>query len=48
VLDQDAEEALDRAEQCAVDHERLMLGAVFGDVLQAEASGQIKIKTARW
>jgi len=31
--------ALDGAEQRAVDHERLMLRAVFGDVLQAEASG---------
>src|SRR6266571_1261423 len=44
MLDQDAEEALHGTEQGAVNHERLMLGAVFGDVLQAEASGQIKIE----
>src|SRR6266702_1462155 len=44
MLDQDAEEALDGTEQGAVDHERLMLGAVFGDVLQAEARRQIEIE----
>src|SRR6266436_4150074 len=44
MLDQDAEEALDGTEQSAVDHERLMLGAIVGDVLQAEASGQIEIE----
>src|SRR6266566_4412237 len=44
MLDQDAEEALDGTEQGAVDHQRLMLGAVFGDVLQAEARRQIEIE----
>src|SRR5229473_3197694 len=44
VLDQDAEEALDGDEQRAVHHERLMLGAVFADVLQAEARGEIEIE----
>src|SRR6266478_5373748 len=44
VFDQDAEEALDGAEQRAVHHERLMLGAVFADVLQAEARGEIEIE----
>src|SRR6266436_3288654 len=43
VLDQNTEEALDGAEQRAVHHERLMLGAVFADVLQAEARGQVGI-----
>src|SRR6266487_4903643 len=44
MLDQDAEEALDGTEQSAVDHERLMLGAIVGDVLQAAASGQTEIE----
>src|SRR6266851_3985405 len=44
MLDQDAEEALDGTEQGAVYHERLMLGAIVGDVLQAEASGEIEIE----
>src|SRR5713101_1233641 len=44
MFDQDAEEALDGTEQGAVDHQRLMLGAVFGDVLQAEACGEIEIE----
>src|SRR5216683_3035017 len=44
MLDQDAEEALDGTEQGAVNHERLMPGAIVGDVLQAEASGQIEIE----
>ncbi len=40
VLDQDAEEAFDGTEQRAMDHQRLMLGAVFGDVFEAEARRQ--------
>src|SRR6266403_226084 len=44
MLDQDAEKALDGAEQRAVDHQGLMLGAVFADVLQAEARGEIEIE----
>ena len=44
MLDQDAEKSFDGAEQGAVDHERLMLGAVFADVFEAEARGQIEIE----
>src|SRR5260370_42321137 len=44
MLDQDAEEALNRPEQCAVHHQGLMLRPVFGDVLQAEARRQIEIE----
>src|SRR6267378_2162914 len=44
VLDENAEEALDGAEQSAVDHQRLMAGAIFGDVFEAEAGGKIEIE----
>src|ERR1700726_1361046 len=44
VLDEDAEKALDGAEQRAVNHERLVAGSIFGDVFKAEASGKIKIE----
>ena len=44
VLDENAEETFDRAEQRAMDHQRLMPRAVFADVLQAEARGQIEIE----
>ena len=44
MLDENAKEAFNRAEQGAVHHERLMLGAVFGNVLQAEARGQVEIE----
>src|SRR5258707_13660481 len=44
VLDENAEEALDGAEQRAVDHERLVAGAIFGDVFAAEASGKNEIE----
>src|ERR1022692_1663251 len=44
MLDQDAEEALDGAVQGAVHHQRLVGLAVFGDVLQAEATGQGEIE----
>ena len=37
VLDEHAEEALDRAVQRAVHHQRLMALAVFADVLELEA-----------
>src|SRR5262249_41962401 len=47
VLDQDAEEALDRAEQRAMDHERLMLSAVLGDVFEAEAARQSEVELNR-
>src|SRR5271169_3798325 len=44
MLDQDAEEAFDGTEERAVDHERLVLGAVFGDVFETEARGKIEIE----
>ena len=44
VLDQDAEEALDRAPQRAMHHQRLVAVAVFADVFQAKAAGQIEIE----
>src|SRR5215467_9811252 len=44
VLDQNAEKALHGSEERAVHHQRLMLGAVFGDVLQAEARGQVEVE----
>src|SRR5260370_13657362 len=47
MLDQDTEEALDGAEQRAVDHQRLMLGPVFADVLKAEAPGELEIELPR-
>ena len=39
VLDQDAHEALERAQDRAVDHDRPVLGAVLADVLEVEALG---------
>src|SRR5579863_3343224 len=44
MLDQNAEEAFDGAEQGTMDHEGLMLGAVFGDVFEAETRGQVEIE----
>ena len=44
VLDEHAEEALDRAEERAVDHDRLVRRAVFADVLELEALGQVEVK----
>lgn len=44
VLDQDAEESFDGPKQRPMHHERLMLGAVFGDVFQAETRRQIEIE----
>ena len=44
MLDQDAEETFDGAEQRAMDHQRLMLGAIFGDVFEAETRGEIEIE----
>ncbi|AIY17733.2 Serine phosphatase RsbU, regulator of sigma subunit [Pimelobacter simplex] len=43
VLDEDAEEALDRAELGGVDHHRLLLGAVGRGVLEAEARGLVEV-----
>ena len=47
VLDQNAEEPLDRPEQRPVDHDRLLPGAVGGLVFQAEALGQLEIDLDR-
>src|SRR5713226_7947879 len=44
VLDQHAEEALHRTQQRPVHHQRLMLRAVLGNVLQTEARRQIEIE----
>ena len=44
VLDQDAEEALDRAVQRAMHHQRLVRLAVLADVLQPEAARQREIE----
>src|ERR1019366_2328728 len=44
VLDQDAEEALDRAPQRAMHHQRTVAVAVLTDVLEVEAAGQIEIE----
>ncbi len=43
VLEQHAEEALDRAEQGAVDHDRALARAVGADVLQAEALRLVEV-----
>src|SRR5215469_10171566 len=47
VFDQNAEEALDGAEQRAMNHQRLMFCAVLCDILQSEARGQIEIELYR-
>jgi len=44
VLDEHAEEALDRAVEGAVHHERLMALTVFADVLELEALGQGEVE----
>src|ERR1700675_4924094 len=44
VFDQDAEEALDRAVEGAVDHERLFAGTVFGYVFEIEALRQVEVE----
>src|SRR5262249_28109921 len=46
-LDEDAEEALHRAEQRAMDHEWLMASAIFAHVLKAETRGEIEIELHR-
>ena len=47
VLDEHAEEALNRAEERAVDHDRLMALAVFADVLELEARGKVEVELNR-
>ena len=47
VLDQDAEEAFQRAEERAVDHVRLMQRAVRADVRDAEAFRQVEVELDR-
>ena len=44
VLGQDADEALKRAEHCAVNHDRNLLAAVLGDIGGIEASGQSEVE----
>ncbi len=44
VLDEDAEEAFDRAEERAVDHDGLVLFAVFAGVLELEAGGEVEVE----
>ncbi len=47
MLDEDAEEALDRAEEGAVDHDGLMALAVFADVFELEARGKVEVELHR-
>ena len=44
VLDEDAEEALDGAEEGAVDHDGLVRLAVFADVFELEAGGEVEVE----
>src|SRR5919106_6449865 len=46
VLDQDPGEALHRAEQCAVDHHRPVLGVVLALIGEAEALGHLEVELA--
>src|SRR5258708_26175290 len=47
MLDQHADEALDRAENRAMDHDWAFLGAGAGSIREAEALGQIVIELNR-
>ena len=47
VLDEHAEEALDRAEEGAMHHDRLMALAIFTYVLQLEARRQVEVELHR-
>ena len=44
MLDEDAEETLDGAEERAVNHDGLMALAVFAYVFELEAGGEIEIE----
>src|SRR5260221_13751489 len=44
VFDKNAEEAFDGAEQRAMHHEGLVAGAIFADVFETEAGGEIEIE----
>ena len=44
VFDQDTEEAFDRAEQRAMNHQRLVASAIGADIFEAEARGQVEIE----
>src|ERR1051326_3230910 len=44
VLDQHAEESLDRSVKGAMYHHRLLAGAVFCDILEAEARGKVEVE----
>src|SRR5436853_1010508 len=47
VFNEHTEEALDRSVKCAMDHQRLLARAIFGDVLQFEALGKGEIELHR-
>ena len=47
VLDEHAEESLDRTEECAVDHDGLMALAIFADVFELEARGKVEVELNR-
>ena len=44
MLDQDADEALERAEDRAVEHQRMMLLAVLADVDRAQPLGHLRVE----
>ena len=44
MLDQHAEKSLDRSEQRAMHHHRLMTSAVLAHILQLKARGQVEVK----
>ena len=47
VLDEHAEESLDRPEKRAMHHDRLMAFAVFADIFEFEARGQVEVELHR-
>ena len=47
MLDQDADEPLERAEDCPVQHQRMMLLPVGADVHRAEALGHVRVQLVR-
>src|SRR5208282_2263228 len=47
VLNEHAEETLDRSVESAVHHDRLLAGAVFGNVFEAEALRQVEVELHR-
>src|SRR5215469_1357344 len=47
MLDQNAEKALHRSKQRAMDHERLLARAVFGDIFELETLRQVEVELDR-